>query len=85
MGRAEEETLSDAERELLTWMRRNGRRGMTCTEAGELVYAAKPGKPARKRQCYARPGGRLLRSLERKGLAVGSPSTPRRSREWRAV
>ena len=49
--------------ELKTWGPR------TCTEIGEALYALerKPGHPIRRRQSYARPGGRVLRWMQRRG------------------
>lgn len=37
---------------------------MTCTQLGAALW----GKPYRKWQAYARPGGRLLHHMKRKGL-----------------
>jgi hypothetical protein len=53
--------VSETEMVILAHLRKRG--PMTCTEIGEELWGGK-----RKRQTYARPAGRALHRLKRKGL-----------------
>lgn len=60
---------------------------LTCTELGEALWssgkqASEPSAPSTHPQSYARPAGRILQRLKRKGAVRELPGSPSR---WQSV
>ena len=55
--------MTNIEKEALEHL---ARRPRTCSEIGSLLW----GRPHRKPQAFARPGGRLLHRMKREGLVT---------------